>query len=72
MDMAEYEVPLLSDSGHDAIGTSYSRSDISELVEGRFTHPPNTSGVHQLECQWTALDCLQNVRETLTAMVLKL
>ena len=33
--MAEFEIPLLSESSHQAIETSFSRSDIIELADGK-------------------------------------
>ena len=33
--MAEFEIPLLSDSGHQVVSSSFGRSDIIELSDGK-------------------------------------
>ena len=35
--MAEFEIPVLSESSHQSSETSFSRSDIVELIEGEHT-----------------------------------
>lgn len=69
--MAEFEIPLLSESTHQAIESSFNRSDITELADGE-SIDDRSQKTAVFRCALIGVivcSCMQIVREILKMVV---
>ena len=65
--MAEFEIPLLSESGHLAASSAFSRADVNELAEGEENDRLKTYRLLEVfQLEYISLFChVQRVQATL-------